>query len=176
MKDLESAEYKEKSNFKFFRLLFFELWRKNNVAGNSGMQLRAILLKLGSSIVPRTKRATNRNNVATEKRSKFFFHKHFSNIFKISIFIFHGRSEIGWIERKTKFQIFAIFIFRVMVILVKKSPLFSTITRKIRIGEFSNYFSRSIYSAQTAPFITTFEGGGSACPRAGHSRNTLKSI
>ena len=37
MKDLESAEYKEKPNLRFFRFLFFELWRKNNVAGNSGM-------------------------------------------------------------------------------------------------------------------------------------------
>ena len=56
----------------------------------------------------------------------------------------HGRSEIGSIERKTNFQI---FIFRIMVILVsflwKKSPQFLMITRKIKIGEFFYYFSRS---------------------------------
>ena len=35
MKDLESAEQKEKPNFRYIRFLFFELWRKNNEGGNS---------------------------------------------------------------------------------------------------------------------------------------------
>ena len=39
------------------------------------MPLSANLLKLGSSILPRAKRATNQNNVATEKRiKKKFWH------------------------------------------------------------------------------------------------------
>ena len=46
---------------------------KNNVAGNSGMPLSANLSKLESSILLRAKRATNRNNVATEKRSRQFW-------------------------------------------------------------------------------------------------------
>ena len=50
-------------------------------------------------------------------------------------------------EKKNFGQIFH-FFFRVMVILVsffwKKSPQFSMITRKIKIGEFFYYFSRSI--------------------------------
>ena len=35
MKDVEYAESKEKPNFRFFRLLFFELCRKNSETGNS---------------------------------------------------------------------------------------------------------------------------------------------
>ena len=37
----------------------------------------------------------------------------------------HERSAIGWIKRIIKFQIFPIFIFRVMVIFVMSSPQFS---------------------------------------------------
>ena len=68
----------------------------------------------------------------------------------------------------TKFQNSPIFIFRVMVILVRKSPQFSMITRKIKIGEFFYYISR--YIQITLITGDTFEGGGwSACPSLGHS-------
>ena len=51
--------------------------KKHNVAGNSGMPLSANLLKLESLILPRAKRATNRNSVATEQRiwKKKFWHR-----------------------------------------------------------------------------------------------------
>ena len=63
----------KKTNFRLFPIYIFRVMEKNNVAGNSRMSLSANLLKLGSSIPPRVKRVTNRNNVATEKRSIFFF-------------------------------------------------------------------------------------------------------
>ena len=49
------------------------------------MPLSANLLKLGSSILPRVKRARNRNNVATEKRNNFFSFS-FSIVFFLNIF------------------------------------------------------------------------------------------
>ena len=53
------------------------------------------------------------------------------------------RSAIDWIERKTKFQIFSDFYFssdgHFSVILMKTSPQFSMITRKIKIREFFYY-------------------------------------
>ena len=50
---------------------------------------------------------------------KFFSVQNFSWVPKKFFFSYlHERSGIGWIERKTKFSIFAIFIFRVMVIFV----------------------------------------------------------
>ena len=68
---------------------------------------------------------------------KIFFFQNWSNL--------HDRSGIGWIERKTKFQIFN---FRVMVIIWSTPQFpknFFTITREIKIGEFSYYFCRSAY-------------------------------
>ena len=46
---------------------------------------------------------------SSKSKNLFFYFWKFSNS--------DERSAIGWIERKTKFQIFPIFIFRVMVIL-----------------------------------------------------------
>ena len=46
---------------------FFSYEEKTMKQVISGMPLSANLLKLESSILPRVKRATNRNNVATEK-------------------------------------------------------------------------------------------------------------
>ena len=61
----------------------FSLPKKHNMAGNYGMPLSANLLKLGSTILPQVKRASNRNKVATEKRSKLFFS------FSERIFVYH---------------------------------------------------------------------------------------
>ena len=81
--------------------------------------------------------------------------------------------QIGWIERKTKFQIFPIFIFWVMVIFVTSSdhhPNFQlnfTITQKIKIREF---FLLCFPTQHTPHLSYTFHhfwgvgGGGSACP------------
>ena len=54
----------------------------------------ANLFRVQSSILTRTKRATNRNNVTTEKRRQFFF---YSTFFKISIFF---SSQLSMITRK----------------------------------------------------------------------------
>ena len=77
--------------------------------------------------------------------------------FRFFFLIYIKRSGIGWIERKTKFQIFPIFISRVMIILVsflwRHHPNFRwnfAITRKIKIGEF---FFFSFYSAHSTSFI-----------------------
>ena len=43
-----------------------------------------------------------------QKKNQHFFSRKFSKL--------HERSGIGWIERKTKFPVFAIFIFLVLVI------------------------------------------------------------
>ena len=51
-----------------FLIFFFYSWRKTMKQAISWMPLSANLLKLESSILPRAKRATNRNNVATEQR------------------------------------------------------------------------------------------------------------
>ena len=90
----------------------------------------------------------NQNNVATEKRSQFFFLNIFQKISKFHFFFnLRGRSEISWIERKTNFQIFPIFIFQDIVILVSffvtSSPQLSMITWKInnrRIFSLSIWF------------------------------------
>ena len=71
-----------------------------------------------------------------------FFLKKLSNIFFSNFFFkcsnVHERCVIAWIERKLKFQIFPIFIFRVMVIFIPKTVNFRwifMITRKIKIGK-----------------------------------------
>ena len=75
-------------------------------------------------------------NLTTLKKLDFDLHGHIMDFLPNSnkkVFYFWNldeRSAIGWIERKSKFQIFPIFIFCVMVIFVKKSPQFSMITRK----------------------------------------------
>ena len=62
-----------KTKFQIFPIFIYRVMKKkHNVAGNSGLPLSANLLKLESWILTRAKRATNRNNVATEKRSNFF--------------------------------------------------------------------------------------------------------
>ena len=69
--DFDHADLNPKYIFFLFEI-FFSLkfsMPKNNVAGNSEMPLSVNLLKLESSILPRAKRATNRNNEVTEKRS-----------------------------------------------------------------------------------------------------------
>ena len=63
-----------------------------------------------------------------KKNVKFFLLQKSSNIFKKKMHKssnLHERCGIGWIDRKTKFQIFPIFIFRVMVIFALKCPQFS---------------------------------------------------
>ena len=64
-----------------FPIFIFRVMPKNNVAGNSGMPLSANLLKLGSSILPRAKRATNRRKQRSYRKTKqtFFFSFFFLN-------------------------------------------------------------------------------------------------
>ena len=83
----------------------------------------------------------------------------------------HGRSTIDWIEIKTKFVIFQIFIFRVVVIFVTSSLQFS-----MKFCDNSKNKNWRIFllffpfdSEHCAPFTITFWwghfwGGGSACP------------
>ena len=56
---------------------------------------------------PHQKKIEKKCNYYFVQNFQFFFQK-FSNL--------HERSGIGWIKRKTKFPIFVIFIFRVLVI------------------------------------------------------------
>ena len=66
----------------------------------------------------------------TKKKKLITFSKMFQYI-NMNIFFsqkwsnLHERSGIGWIKRKPQFQIFQIFIFRVMVFFVLKSLQFS---------------------------------------------------
>ena len=53
----------------FLNFFFFSIYKEKTMKqAISRMPLSANLLKLESSILPRAKRATNRNNVATEQR------------------------------------------------------------------------------------------------------------
>ena len=71
MKDGESAESKEKSNFSDF---YFSSWEENTMKQTiPWMPLSANLFWLESSILTRTKRATNRNNAATNRKKYSVF-------------------------------------------------------------------------------------------------------
>ena len=69
----------------------------------------------------------------TKKKIEIYF------LYKMYFFTFflfqkcsnlHERSRIGWTERKTKFPIFAIFIFRIMVIFVIKIETIKNVLEK----------------------------------------------
>ena len=74
------------------------------------------------------------------KTNSNFFCSNFSNFWNSC-----ERCGIGWFERKIKFQIFSIFIFRIMVFLYSNHPNFRwifMITRKIKIRNwFFIYFT-----------------------------------
>ena len=90
---------------------------------------------------------------------------------KINFSNLYERSGTGWIERKTKFMIFPIFIFWVIVIfwslLWRHHPNFRwnfAMTRKIKIEEFFYYFSHSIQHIPHLPWsCDPNEGGGEVC-------------
>ena len=101
-------------------------------------------------------------------QNQFFFQK-WSNL--------HERSGIGWIERKIKFQIFPIFIFRIMVIfrhfflkIVNFRWIF-TMTRNIKIAKlFFNLFQHIAHLSWKWDENWGGRGVGSACHYLGQSR------
>ena len=89
-------------------------------------------------------------------------HQHQKNIFFSNL---REKSEIGWIERKIKFQIFQIFIFRVMVIFVTSSPQFSmnfqdNLKNKNCKKKFSLFFILFSTIHISEKNLTISEGGG----------------
>ena len=105
-------------------------------------------------------------------RIQFFFLQKWSNL--------HERSGIGWIERKIKFHIFSIFIFRVMVIF---GHFCDVITPNNSENKNRNnfLFGFPFYSAHSASSIKIWpllrKGGGgevSAYPQLGNTHFGLK--
>ena len=132
---------------------------KNNVAGNSGMPLSANLWGWSpQSYRERSEPAPKQRSYRTTKQN-FFFFKFLKFTWKIGNRL---------IRKKNQFSDFFDFYFssygHFSVIFLKKSPQFSMITRKIKIGNFFNNFSRSIqniaHHLQSLFDGVTFEGGG----------------
>ena len=100
--------------------------KKNNEAGNSlnAVERKPVPTRVLNPTASETSyKSKQRSYRKTKQNYYYFLNIFFLNIFPNFNFFFnfwnlHGRSEIGWIERITNFQIFPIFIFWVIVILV----------------------------------------------------------
>ena len=99
---------------------------------------------------------------------KFFFFQNFNFYFIFLNFSnFHERSEIGWREIKTKFQVFPIFIVRAMALFCDdiSSPQFSMIFRDNSKNKNRRFFllffpdTHSVSFIKFSPLLRK-EGGG----------------